>query len=123
MIAAAFLAAAFVLPTLPATSAGDWVVVTVVRVIAPDQHPGECFVQARVEQVVRGRVWSVGQPIGLSLACRRDGVAQPIALDETPAVQTIRSLRAQKRALVNVDTGGRVLMNRFYGLDPAGTES
>lgn len=116
---AAVLAAALTpqLPSalLPSMTSGEWLVVSVGRVIAPDQHPGECFVQGRVEQVVHGRVYRPGDAIAISLACRQGGLSPAVAT-ATPPTVTIQTLRSQKRALVHVDAGGRVLNNGFWGL-------
>jgi hypothetical protein len=98
----------------PATVSGDWVVVAVQRVIAPAQTQGQCFIQGRVEQVVHGRAWRVGDAIGLSLACRVGGLT-PAAATAGPAIPTVQTLRSQKRALVHVDAAGRVLENGYYG--------
>jgi hypothetical protein len=116
MIAAAALAAALAqpLPAAPAAASGNWVVVAVQRVIAPDQMQGQCFIQGRVERVVRGRAFRAGDAIGLSLACRFGGFT-PAQATHAPAVPTIQTLRSQKRALVHVDAAGRVLENGYYG--------
>jgi hypothetical protein len=98
----------------PAAVSGDWVVVKVQRVIAPDQTQGQCFIQGRVEQVVHGRAWSVGDAIGLSLACRVGGLTPAVARPG-PAIPTVQALRSQKRALVHVDAAGRVFENGYYG--------
>ena len=102
-------------PPSPSAMTGDWVVVAISRVIAPDQHPGECFVEGRVEQVVHGRAYRGGDPIALSMRCRNGGFDRT-ALARAPEILTIQALRAEKRALVHVDAGGRVLDNGFYGL-------
>ena len=104
-----------VLPPASMTASGEWLVVSVGRVIAPDQHPGECFVQGRVEQVVHGTAYRTGDAIALTLACRNGGYDRTQAT-RTPEPVTIQTLRSQKRALVHVDSGGRVLGNGFYGL-------
>lgn len=118
VVAAVLLAQSPVQLPPDAAPGENWVVVAVGRVIAPDQHPGMCFVQGRIEQVVQGDAWRVGQSIGLTLACRA-GLEQTIALQPAPEPPTIRLLKSRKRALVRVDEGGRVLRNAYYGLDPA----
>ena len=101
-------------PTAPAMASGEWVVVAVQRVIAPDQIQGQCFIQGKVEQVVHGRAFQAGDAIGLSLSCRAGGIT-PATFASKPEVPTIQTLRAQKRALVHVDAAGRVLDNGYYG--------
>jgi hypothetical protein len=125
MIAALLAAGLVQLPPGASAAVGDWLVVDVARVIAPDQHPGECFVQGRVEQVVRGRQFRPGDAVALTIPCRAGG-ATPAAwrsggfdLNDLPAgreAPTIATLRAQKRILVHVDAGGRLLDNGFWGL-------
>jgi hypothetical protein len=120
MIVAAVLAAAVaqLLPPLPAGTTGEWVVVTVQRVIAPDQIQGQCFLQGRVDQVVRGRAFQAGDAIGLSMSCRFGGYSPAVATF-APQIPTVETLRSQKRVLVNVDAAGRVLQNGYYGLGAA----
>ena len=65
MIAAILAATALAAPDL---TTGDWVVVAVHRVIAPDQIPGQCFVQAKVDQVVHGETYKPGQAVALTVA-------------------------------------------------------
>jgi hypothetical protein len=117
MIAAALLALSLVQAPLPSAgdmASGEWLVVGIGRVIAPNQHPGECFVEGRVERVVHGRAFRAGAPIALTLRCRA-GAMTPIAA-AAPEPPTIRAIRSQKHALVHVDAGGRVLANGFWGL-------
>ncbi|HTI66652.1 MAG TPA: hypothetical protein VL460_03780 [Caulobacteraceae bacterium] len=97
----------------PAPQAGEWLLVTVQRVIAPDQIPGQCFVQARIDQVVQGRAFRSGDPVAITMACRANDLAPGPS-------QTIAALRAQKRALVRLDAGGRLLGEDYYGLDAGG---
>ncbi|HTK33886.1 MAG TPA: hypothetical protein VL358_01195 [Caulobacteraceae bacterium] len=115
MIALA-LAAALAQQAAPAMNTGNWVVVAVQRVIAPDQTQGQCFVQGKVEQVVHGRAFRRGDAIALSVSCRASGFT-PAAYTPAPAVPTIQALRAQKRVLVHVDAAGRVLENGYYGFE------
>jgi hypothetical protein len=100
-------------PTAEQMAVGNWLVVAVQRVIAPDQMQGQCFVQGRVEQVVHGRAFRPGDAIAMSLPCRAGGIT-PTAAGPRPEVPTIQGLRAAKRALVHVDAAGRVLENGFY---------
>lgn len=105
-------------PSAPATldtRKGDWVLVTVNRVVAPDQIPGQCFVQAKVDQVVHGDTYKPGQAVAMTVPCRAGGLNPTVSIlgQEAPTIQT---LRTQKRALVHLDTGGRVLQNGYYAL-------
>ena len=113
---AAILAAALTqpFPSASAMAIGEWLVVAVQRVIAPDQTQGQCFVQGRVEQVVHGRAFQPGDAIALSLSCRSGGITSTAA-GPGPQIPTIQTLRANKRALVHVDAAGRVLDNGYYG--------
>ena len=114
-ILAAALAQAF--PTPEAMTRGDWVVVAVQRVVAPEQTQGQCFIQGRVEQVVHGRAFRTGDAIALSLPCRAGGITST-ASGPAPEVPTVRTLRIFKHALAHVDAAGRVLGNDYYGLGP-----
>jgi hypothetical protein len=115
---AAILAGLAALQPLPdvGASRGDWLLVTVHRVIAPDQIPGQCFLQARIDEVVNGHSFRTGDAVAISVACRPGGLAPAAAVRGVPAVPTIETLRSQKRALVHLDAGGRVLDNGYYGL-------
>jgi hypothetical protein len=101
-------------PTAEQMATGNWVVVAVQRVIAPDQMQGQCFVQGRVEQVVHGRAFRPGDAIAMSLSCRASGITTAAA-GPRPEIPTVQALRSQKRALVHVDAAGRVLENGYYG--------
>ncbi|OYX31607.1 MAG: hypothetical protein B7Y99_09760 [Caulobacterales bacterium 32-69-10] len=116
-ILAAVLAALPQPPTLD-TRQGDWIIVTADRVVAPENMPGECFVQAKVDQVVHGENFRVGQRVALVVPCRQGGLEPTVAiLGQAPP--TIQTLRTQKRALVHLDAGGRVLRNGYYALSQA----
>jgi hypothetical protein len=106
---AAILALAALQPT-PDVQTGDWFVVAVHRVIAPDQIPGQCFLEAHVEQVVHGRGFRSGDAVAITMACRPDDRAGD-------GTQTIAALRSHKRALVRLDPGGRLVENGYYALD------
>ena len=97
------------------TRKGDWILVTADRVVAPENMPGECFVQARVDQVVHGESFKVGQRVALVVPCRQGGFDPTVNLMRQ-APPTIQTLRTQKRALVHLDAGGRVLDNAYYAL-------
>jgi len=121
MIALA-LAAALAQQPAPAMNTGNWVVVAVQRVIAPDQTQGQCFLQGKVETVIHGRAFQQGDAIALSMSCRASGFT-PTAYAPAPPVPTIQALRSQKRVLVHVDAAGRVLENGYWGFEaiiPAG---
>ena len=105
-------------PSAAAMANGEWVVVAVQRVIAPDQTQGQCFIQGRVEQVVHGRAFRPGDAIALSLPCRAGGIT-PTAVGSRPEIPTIQALRSPSRALVHVDAAGRVLDNGYYGFGAA----
>lgn len=118
---AVMLAAA--LTARPAPTTGNWVVLDVLRVMAPEQTRGQCFVQGRVAQVVRGRLYKQGQQLAVSLACVA-GPAPLIPLQAGPgAVKrppiTVEQLERAKRALVHLDANARVLNNDYY---PAGVQ-
>ena len=120
MIAALMAAALATGPATPAKPAlsGDWVVVSVRRVIAPENMPGQCFVQAQIDQVVHGQSYRAGQPVYISLACRRGGVSPASAeLNRIagPEPKTIQVLKETKRALAHLDAGARVVNNEYYG--------
>ncbi len=127
MIGAVFAAAVALAPA-QRPAAGEWLVVKVERVIAPDQQPGECFVQGKVEQVVRGAVYRAGDAVALTVPCRQGGVTparwsgeafgpeERLVGQEPPTLETLRS---QRRALVHVDAGGRLLDNGYWGLGAA----
>jgi hypothetical protein len=100
------------------TRKGDWVMVTVHRVLAPDQIPGQCFVQAKVDQVVHGETYKPGQAVALTVPCRAGGLNPAVTILGQQA-PTIETLRTQKRALVHLDAGGRVLQNGYYALGQA----
>lgn len=117
---AAILAAAIAGPPAPAlkapsTDSGEWVLVSVKRVIAPENMPGQCFVAAQVDSVVHGQRYKAGQPVYISMACRRGGMTRA-ALNATPVPRTVQSLRETKRALVHLDASGGVVDNQFYGV-------
>lgn len=117
---AAILAAFAALQPAPMidTSQGDWVLVTVNRVVAPDQIPGQCFVQAKIDQVVNGRNFRSGDAVAITVGCRTGGLSPIVAVRgaEAPTIETLRTL---KRALVHLDAGGRVLENGYYALGQA----
>ena len=117
MLAAILAAVLAALPQPPNldTRQGDWILVTADRVVAPENMPGECFVQARVDQVVHGENFRVGQRVALVVPCRQGGF-DPTVNILRQAPPTIQTLRTQKRALVHLDAGGRVLDNAYYAL-------
>jgi len=119
MIALAFAAALAAAPLPPSRNqmtSGEWIVIAVGRVIAPDQHPGECFIEGRVEQVLRGRAYRVGGPAALTLRCRAESLS-PIAAAPGPSEPpTVSGLKATRHALVHADAGGRVIDNGFWAL-------
>ena len=118
---AAILAAAIAGP-VPAgpniqINTGEWVLVTVKRVIAPENMPGQCFVAAQVDRVVHGQRYKPGQPVYISLACRTGGMTPAaMPLNSAPPPRTIQSLRETKRALVHLDASSGVVDNPFYGV-------
>ena len=114
-ILAGLMAAA---PVAATDDPGAWLMIAVARVIAPDQIPGQCFVQARVDQVLSGAGYRAGDTVAITVPCLNGGLA-PSDEAGPRAPQTIESLRSQKRALVHLDAGGRVLANDYYGLGEA----
>jgi hypothetical protein len=104
------LAAAMTMQAPPDLATGEWVVVSIHRVIAPDQIPGQCFVEARIDQVVSGRRFRAGDPVAITMACRADEMAVGEAV-------TVANLKAQTRALVRLDVGGRVAKGGWYALE------
>ena len=120
---AVMLAAA--LTAQPAPRTGQWVILDVLRVIAPEQTRGQCFVQGRVAQVVRGRLFRQGQQLGVSLACVQGPEAPLIPLRAAPGPErrppiTVMQLEIIKRALVHLDADARVVNNDYYpvGVQP-----
>jgi hypothetical protein len=106
-----------------AAPSGDWVVVDVQRVIAPETTRGQCFVQGQVRRVVRGEAYLPGQNVAIALACtagRRQLMiplaAEPGAIRRPPI--TVQRLEATKRALVHLDRQGRVIGNEYYAVGP-----
>jgi hypothetical protein len=121
---AALLAAALIQAT-PETAprTGEWVILDVQRVIAPEQTRGQCFVEGRVEQVVRGRIYKQGQQLGVSVACVKGPANQliPLQARREPAKRppiTVERLRSLKRALVHLDAFARVVDNDYYAVGP-----
>jgi hypothetical protein len=120
---AAVLAAALAVQATPETAprSGQWVILDVQRVIAPDITQGQCFVQGRVSQVVRGRLYKPGQQLNVSLPCVK-GPANPlIPLQATPGLGkrppiTVERLESLKRALVHLDASARVVDNDYYAV-------
>jgi hypothetical protein len=102
---------------------GEWVILDVQHVIAPEQLQGQCFVQARVSQVVRGSFYKQGQQLNISLACRkgRDTNIIPLQATREPAKRppiTVERLEQLKRALVHLDRQSRVVNNDYYAVGP-----
>ena len=118
----AVLLAASLAQTTPeaAPRTGEWVVLDVQRVIAPEQTRGQCFVQGRVARVVLGRRYKEGQQLAISVACVQSG-SQLIPLQATrepprrPPI-TVQRLEALKKALVHLDDQQRVVDNEYYAV-------
>ncbi len=112
---AAILAAAIAGPA-PAgpniqTNTGEWVLVSVKRVIAPENMPGQCFVAAQVDRVVHGQRYKPGQPVYISLACRKarhdaggDAAEQRAAAPHHPVAARDQARPGASR---RVERGGR----------------
>ena len=122
---AAVLAAAMAIQATPETAprTGQWVVIDVQRVIAPETTQGQCFVQGKVAQVVRGRLYKPGQELALSVACTKNPRGPLIPLQATPRPArpppiSVERLESLKRALVHLDASGRVVNNEYYGIGP-----
>lgn len=104
--------------TAPRT--GEWVVLDVQRVIAPEQTQGQCFVQGKVERVVRGQRYKAGQQLAVSVACVK-GANQVIPLQAQrgpvkPGPITVERLESLKQALVHLDAQQRVVDNEYYAV-------
>lgn len=121
MIAAVLAAALAVQAPETAPRSGQWVILDVQRVIAPDITQGQCFVQGRVSQVVRGRLYKPGQQLNVSVACVKGSTSQLIPLQATPGPArrppiTVERLESLKRALVHLDASARVVDNDYYAV-------
>lgn len=121
MIAAVLAALAVQATPDTAPRTGNWVVLDVLRVMAPEQTRGQCFVQGRVNRVVRGQRYKAGQQLAVSLACVQGPARQLIPLQATPNPAkrppiTVERLEALKQALVHLDAQARVVDNEYYAV-------